>query len=105
MLFKNILLLTALCAAPMESAKTNTKTFEDYIDAIRKASKMPAGFGNNLKADEHGPSSLVEVENLKKPLTVSQFSEWLHNLYYDEEKKRKSAIKYVLEHQFGQPSE
>ena len=86
-------------AASGESLKTESKNLDDYIGAIRKAAKLPTLI--NKKNDDSG--SLVELENLKKPLTVSQFSEWLHNLYYDEEKKRQSAIKYMLENQFGKP--
>jgi len=96
MLIKNVSLCALALVASVESVKTSFQTFDDYVDAIRKAAHMP-GFGNDEAKIQ---PSLLEVENLKKPLTVSQFSEWLHNLYYDEEKKRKSAIKYMLENQF-----
>ena len=95
-----MLRVAAICVASLvsstESVRTEARTVDDYIGAIRKAAKIPE-FSNHQTDSE----SLVELENLKKPLTVSQFSEWLHNLYYDEEKKRQSAIKYMLENQFG----
>ena len=103
MLFKNFALCAFALTASVESLKTNSQTFEDYVDSIRQSMRAPV---TESKSGEVKPSSsMLEVENLKKPLTVSQFSEWLHNLYYNEEQKRKSAIKYMLENQFGKPQE
>lgn len=81
-----------------------SKSLEDYVNAIRK-SAVVEGFPSPVELKQHPKQAFVEMENLKKPLSVSQFSEWLHNLYYDEEKKRKSAIKYMLDNQFGKSSD
>ena len=91
MLLKSIIAASALLISNVDG-----KSVEDYIKDIRKHSKMPITPAAPATVDIP-VSSLVETDALKKPLTVSQFSEWLHNLYYDEEKKRKSAIKYMLE--------
>ena len=103
MLIKTITFTIALLSTSVESANSKSQTFDDYVNGIRKAVRAPV-VGDAKKGGESS-SSMLEVENLKKPLTVSQFSEWLHNLYYDEEKKRQSAIKYMLENQLGKPQE
>lgn len=103
MLIKTITLTIALLSASVESANSKSQTFDEYVNAIRKTVHAP--IVEDSKNTGESSSSMLEVENLKKPLTVSQFSEWLHNLYYDEEKKRQSAIKYMLENQLGKPQE
>ena len=79
------------------------RSVDDYISAIRRDAVLPIYKPSAVSTVESTPS-FVETETLKKPLTVSQFSEWLHNLYYDEEKKRQSAIKYMLENDFPKPT-
>lgn len=101
-----------ICAvlAAVTLTASDAKSVDDYIKAIRKHSQLPiaqaapATVQIPITSLAETGSALVETEALKKPLTVSQFSEWLHNLYYDEEKKRKSAIKYMLESHGSKPT-
>ena len=101
--FTSLAVFACVAVTAYGRSKQEARSLEDYINAIRKAAVLE-GFEKRTNEKE-SPMSLVELENLKKPLSVSQFSEWLHNLYYDEEKKRKSAIKYMLDNQFGKPQD
>lgn len=81
-------------------AAENDRTIDGYIKSIKTNSVLRVYRPPAPEALLEKPGSLIETENLKKPLSVAQFSEWLHNLYYNEEQKRKSTIKYMLENLF-----
>jgi hypothetical protein len=104
MFLLNLIISTAAVSSLANGLQREAKSLDDYVNAIRK-SAVVEGFPAPVALKPHPKPALVEIENLKKPLSVSQFSEWLHNLYYDEEKKRKSAIKYMLDNQFGKSSD
>ena len=82
---------------PAFSNDVSSRSIDDYIKSIKRNSVLHIYKPPAPEALLEKPGSLVETEVLKKPLTVAQFSEWLHNLYYNEEQKRKSTIKYMLE--------
>lgn len=73
---------------------------EADIQALRGSGKMPIYVpGTPTTIGGLPPAALIQngVEGFKKPLSVAEFSEWLHNLYFNEEKKRKASIDAMLE--------
>lgn len=100
MLMKSCFVYVAPLVVATEAVRVVPRTVDDYIDDIRRDSHVPIYHPPVITGREIPVASLVETENLKKPLSVAQFREWLHNLYYDEEKKRESTIKYMLENEF-----
>lgn len=98
MFFKpaSVLLLTQICSGNEAKIELHEQSFDDAIKALRGSSQLAMFVPSDQQAV--GPeSSLVETQVLKKPLSVAQFSEWLHNLYFNEQQKRDSAIKSLLD--------
>lgn len=98
----HLLLISALT---LSCGAGNERTIDEYIKSIKRNSVLHIYRPPAPEALIERPASLVETENLKKPLSVAQFSEWLHNLYYNEEQKRKSTIKYMLENLFDKKTD
>lgn len=87
------------------AAAGNDRTIDDFIKSIKRNSVLRVYRPPSPEALLERRGSLIETENFKKPLSVAQFSEWLHNLYYNEEQKRKSTIKYMLENLFDKKTD
>jgi hypothetical protein len=88
--------LLAMVALTEQSEK---QTLSGSLDDLRHAGEIPI-----VRMKLNKPvGALIETESEQKPLTVAQFSEWLHNLYYDEDKKRESAIERLKATKFISP--
>lgn len=95
MFLRLIAILLIIGTKPHSGAKIQQQSFDDAIMNLRKSANL-APFVPQTSLTQNTQSSLIESESLKKPLTVAQFSEWLHNLYFNEKEKRDSAIKSLL---------
>ena len=100
MLMKSCFVYVASFVVATEALRVVPRTVDDYIDDIRRDSHVPIYHPPVITGREIPAASLVEVGNGKRPLSVAEFREWVRNLYYDEEKKRESTIKYMLENEF-----
>jgi hypothetical protein len=92
-------LIVALACSTLNGVSAISNVDAD-IRALRGSGQMKIFVpGTPTTISAAVPGALIEsgVEGFKKPLTVAEFSEWLHNLYYNEEKKRKAAIDAMLE--------
>ncbi len=89
------------CAAAFEALHVSAINNVDAdIQALRGSGKLPiVTVGGPTLMGGLPSASLIQngVETFKKPLSVAEFSEWLHNLYFNEEKKRKATIDAMLE--------
>jgi hypothetical protein len=92
-MFLPVITLTVFCAPSI--AHSTLKSFDDAIQALRGAGSTPI-FPGSVQSSVAG-GSLIESGKPHKPLSVAEFTEWLHNLYYTEEQKRESAIKSLLD--------
>jgi hypothetical protein len=74
---------------------SSSKSLDDAISSLRGSGKasMIASASDLIVPG----GSLIQTNGPKKPLSVAEFTEWLHNLYYTEEQKRQSAIKSLLD--------
>ena len=77
------------------NAHSSQKSFDDAIQSLRGAGRVPIYPSSTDSLVAGG--SLIETGKPHKPLTVAEFTEWLHNLYYTEEQKRESTIKSLLD--------
>jgi len=88
--FIHLALLTSVVTGNLSS-----KSFNDAIAALRGSGRV--SFPSLTAESTIAGGSLIETGEPHKPLTVAEFSEWLHNLYYTEEQKRESAIKSLFD--------
>ncbi len=84
--------LIPLCLALNSSSR---ESLNDALASLRGAGKLPIYVPST--AYEVAGGSLIQTGEPKKPLSVAEFTEWLHNLYYSEQQKRESAIKTLLD--------
>ena len=104
-MLKQVVIAILGIAIAENSVGESHRSIDDYIKSIKRNSVLNIYHPPSPETLLESPESLVETESLKKPLTVAQFSEWLHNLYYNEEQKRKSTIKYMLENALDKGSD
>ena len=71
------------------------ESLKEAVAHLRSSAMIPADSSEVSSPASVG--SLIEVHEPRKPLSVAEFTEWLHNLYYTEQQKRESAIKTLLE--------
>lgn len=95
MFFKLSSILIVATIGVSNGVEVHQQSFDEAIKALRSSSKL-SFIQPEASDSQTGVPSFVETESLKKPLSVAQFSEWLHNLYFNEKEKRDSAIKSLL---------
>ena len=74
---------------------SHAESFDDALASLRGSGKLPIFVP--AAGSELAGGSFLQTGDSHKPLSVAEFTEWLHNLYYTEQQKRESAIKTLLD--------